>query len=152
VLGYYGRDLVAQARALPPSGAIVRFWVGIILAFFPAAAVGVPRFSPDGKRIAVSLPESSLGRVDEAGPLAWLSPPIAYAHGEPADIWTFDLQGKAGQRLTQLRADDPTPSWSPDGRYLAIWSATGLYLVESTGGTPRQLHDRGGYGTPDWRP
>ncbi len=41
VLMYYARDLGAQARALPTSAAVRRFWLGIIIAFLPAAAVGL---------------------------------------------------------------------------------------------------------------
>ena len=117
-----------------------------------AATIGLPRFSPDGGRFAVSLPVSAVARANEPGLLAWLLPPIAYAHGEPADIWTFDLQGNDARRITQLNADDPTPTWSPDGRYIALWSGSGLYLVGATGGEPRQLLTEGGYGSIDWRP
>lgn len=41
VLGYYARDLLAQARALPCDAAFQRFWLGVAVAFIPAAAVGV---------------------------------------------------------------------------------------------------------------
>lgn len=41
VLGYYARDLLAQARAVPRDPTARRFWLAIVLAFIPAAAVGV---------------------------------------------------------------------------------------------------------------
>jgi undecaprenyl-diphosphatase len=41
VIGYYARDLTAQARALPTSAAARRFWAAIIVAFLPAALVGL---------------------------------------------------------------------------------------------------------------
>jgi len=41
VIGYYARDLIAQARALPTSKAAQRFWINIAIAFLPAALVGV---------------------------------------------------------------------------------------------------------------
>jgi undecaprenyl-diphosphatase len=40
VIGYYARDLLAQARAFPTDAAIRRFWFNIVIAFLPAAAVG----------------------------------------------------------------------------------------------------------------
>ena len=48
-------------------------------------------------------------------------------------------------------ADDPSATWSPDGRFIAFWSGGGLYLVSSDGGEPRRILDRGGYGPIDWR-
>lgn len=41
VVGYYARDLIAQARALPTSSATQRFWINIAVAFLPAALVGI---------------------------------------------------------------------------------------------------------------
>jgi undecaprenyl-diphosphatase len=41
VAGYYGRDLIAQARSLPTSAATRHFWLAIALAFLPAAVVGL---------------------------------------------------------------------------------------------------------------
>ena len=41
VVGYYARDLIQQARALPSSRTVQRFWLGIVLAFIPAAVVGL---------------------------------------------------------------------------------------------------------------
>jgi undecaprenyl-diphosphatase len=41
VAGYYARDLIAQARALPTSAATRRFWAAIGVAFVPAAVVGL---------------------------------------------------------------------------------------------------------------
>jgi len=41
VVGYYARDLSAQARALPTNAATQRFWINIAVAFLPAALVGI---------------------------------------------------------------------------------------------------------------
>lgn len=41
VLGFYARDLVMQARALPRDVATQRFWLGVLIAFLPAALIGV---------------------------------------------------------------------------------------------------------------
>jgi undecaprenyl-diphosphatase len=41
VLGFYARELLAQARAIPTNAAARRFWVNIAVAFLPAAVVGL---------------------------------------------------------------------------------------------------------------
>ena len=41
VVGYYARDLAAQARALPRDPLVRQFWLGIGVAFLPAAIVGL---------------------------------------------------------------------------------------------------------------
>ena len=40
LLAYYGRMLLAQARAIPTDGAARRFWAAVALAFLPAALAG----------------------------------------------------------------------------------------------------------------
>ncbi|MFH0871248.1 MAG: BamA/TamA family outer membrane protein [bacterium] len=65
-----------------------------------------PRWSPDGKRIAVSMRRE----------------------GGPQDILLLDQRGEEIARLTQDRSLDTGPSWSPDGRYLFFSSdRTGVY-------------------------
>jgi len=41
VVAYFASDLLAQARSLPTSATTRRFWAAIVLAFLPAAAVGL---------------------------------------------------------------------------------------------------------------
>ena len=41
VLSFYARDLLAQARAARIDGAVRRFWLGVVVAFLPAAVAGV---------------------------------------------------------------------------------------------------------------
>jgi Tol biopolymer transport system component len=160
----------AYAPALSPDGRTLLFLrddrMGIGLWLQPVAGgdpspvlrpdrgytLGIPRFSPDGTRVAVSLPISAVATNPPPALLAWLLPPPAYAHGEPADIWSFDLQGNNARRLTHVNGDEPTPGWSPDGRYIASWGGTGLHLVDTASGETRQLLDQGGYGPIDWRP
>lgn len=115
-------------------------------------ALAVPRVSPDGKKVAVAIINVSTAGGAPSGPLDWLLGPLAYAHGQPWDIWTFNLDGSEPRRLTQINADDPSPTWAPDGRHIAFWGGGGLYVVPADGGELRQVLDRGGYGPIDWRP
>ncbi len=41
VVLFYARDLIARVRALPTSADARRFWLGIVVAFLPAAVVGI---------------------------------------------------------------------------------------------------------------
>lgn len=41
VVGYYFRDLLTQVRAVPRSRTTQRFWLAILIAFIPAAAIGL---------------------------------------------------------------------------------------------------------------
>lgn len=41
VVGYFSRDLLAQLREAPHNPAVQRFWLAILIAFFPAAGVGL---------------------------------------------------------------------------------------------------------------
>ncbi len=54
-----------------------------------------PRFSPDGRRLAVAVSE-----------------------GTTQDIWVFDLASKTSSRLT-TRGTADRPEWTPDGRRIA---------------------------------
>ena len=96
-------------------------------------------------------PSSTSGPLSvRATPFDWLLPPPAFAHGNPWDIWTFDTSGGDPRRLSYVNADDPSPTWSPDGTYLAFWGGSGLYLVGSTGDDLRKVRELGGYGPLDW--
>jgi Tol biopolymer transport system component len=108
-----------------------------------------PRFSPDGQRIAVAILNASMGQAPPNDLFAWLMP-VAYAHGLPWDIWSFNVDGGDPRQLTHINADDPSSAWSPDGTHIAIWGGTGLYVVGADGSDLHQVLDRGGYGAPDW--
>jgi Tol biopolymer transport system component len=112
-------------------------------------ALAVPRFAPDGTRVAVAIINTGTAERPTT-PFDWLLPPPVFAHGNPWDIWTFDTSGGDPLRLSYVNADDPSPTWSPDGRYLAFWSGGGLYLVGAAGGDLRKVRELGGYGPLDW--
>lgn len=69
---------------------------------------GVGRFSPDGKRLAISM-------------------------GDPqADIWVFDLARGSRTRLTFGGATYLNPSWSADGQRVAYMRQSGATIQEGT--------------------
>ncbi|MFZ9052179.1 MAG: Tol-Pal system beta propeller repeat protein TolB [Woeseiaceae bacterium] len=88
---------------------------------------GAPAFSPDGRRLVVTL-----GGVD--GNL---------------DIHVLDINSRQSQRLTTHRAIDTEGSWSPDGRYIYFTSDRSggpqIYRVAADGGTPERITFEGSY-------
>ena len=88
---------------------------------------GAPSFSPDGRKLVVTL-----GGID--GNL---------------DIYTLDLTTRQKKRLTPHRAIDTEGTWSPDGRYISFTSdrAGGpqIYRISANGGTPERITFEGSY-------
>ena len=88
---------------------------------------GAPAFSPDGRKLVVTL-----GGID--GNL---------------DIYVLDLSSKQKQRLTTHRSIDTEGTWSPDGRYIYFTSdrAGGpqIYRMSANGGTPERVTFEGSY-------
>ena len=69
--------------------------------FAEARQFSSPRFSPDGRRIA-------LNRLDES-----------------SEIWVYDLATKTGRRLTEEGGQSDRPDWSPDGHRLLFRGTRG---------------------------
>jgi Tol biopolymer transport system component len=124
-----------------------------------------PRISPDGKRVALggsgapNLQPSGCGGDPRTKPAALgfpvdltalLQPDVAYAHGSPADVYTLNLDGSSLVRVADIKDDDPTVAWSPDGSKLAILGIAALYTVDATGGPTEKLVEQGNYGGLDW--
>lgn len=88
---------------------------------------GAPAFSPDGRKLVVTL-----GGID--GNL---------------DINILDLASRQFERLTTHRAIDTEGTWSPDGRYVYFTSDRGggpqVYRVSVNGGTPERITFEGSY-------
>jgi Tol biopolymer transport system component/DNA-binding winged helix-turn-helix (wHTH) protein len=69
------------------------------------------------------------------------------------EIYVVGLAGGSKEiAITSDGKNNMQPAWSPDGRWLAFFSRNGggLWIVPSTGGTPRQLVDSGF--NPVWSP
>lgn len=88
---------------------------------------GAPSFSPDGRKLVLTL-----GGLD--GNL---------------DVYVLDLTTREKTRLTTNRAIDTEGSWTPDGRMIYFTSDRGggpqIYRVPATGGTPERVTFTGGY-------
>jgi Tol biopolymer transport system component len=127
--------------------------------------LSLPRISPDGKRVAFGgsgEPNAGAsgcgGDPRSAAPAAsggfdlgsLLQPPTAYAHGLPADVYSMSLDGSDMKRIADIKDDDPTVAYSPDGTRLAIFGVAALVMVDSNGGPTDKLTDQGGYGALDW--
>jgi Tol biopolymer transport system component len=127
--------------------------------------LSLPRISLDGKRVAFGGsgdptfepsgcggdPKSSTPAA--AGPIdlgALLQPETAYAHGLPADVYSMNLDGSDMKRIADIKDDDPTVAFSPDGTKLAIFGVQALFLVDAAGGPTQKLNEPGGYGGLDW--
>jgi serine/threonine-protein kinase len=82
-------------------------------------AYGFPRFSPDGRRLALEVLE-----------------------GAGRDVWTYDIDRDRLTRLTYGagRGLTASPFWSPDGRFILFPGPTGLLTIRSDGsGKPASL-------------
>jgi Tol biopolymer transport system component len=129
--------------------------------------LSLPRISPDGRRVALGgSGEPNMGPSGCGGdprsstpsaapplfdPGALLQPETAYAHGLPADVWSMNLDGSDMKRIADIKDDDPTVAFSPDGSRMAIFGVQALFLVNAQGGPTQKLTDQGGYGGLDWR-
>lgn len=75
----------------------------------------------------------------------------ASAHGLPWDLWLANLDGSKFTRLTEIGADSPSPAWSSDGKYIAFFEASGIYLLDRDKKIVFPMTNRGGYSGFDWR-
>ena len=106
-----------------------------------------PRFSPRGDQIAFM----AAAPLATSPPLlgAFLSVRTAYAHGLPWDLWLIDADG-SNHQLAALGADDPSLSWSPDGKQIFVYGGAGSFLVDATTGEAVSYPYLAGYGATAW--
>lgn len=124
------------------------------------------RFSPDAQTIlfaASGAPQKKLpgiqGYLPDRSPasstclisilqMCWLEK--AQAHGLPWDLWLVHLDAMKFERLTNMGADSPVPVWSPDGKFIVFFEASGIYQMDRTTRAIHKISADGGYGGFDW--
>jgi dipeptidyl aminopeptidase/acylaminoacyl peptidase len=74
------------------------------------------------------------------------------AHGYPASPFVVPAAGGAIPRaLAPLPIDDAAVAWSPDGAWVAVSGANGLYMVNVADGSSKRVGENGSFGAIDWR-
>ena len=115
--------------------------------------VDAPIFSPDGQSILFS----TVSPTQSYKP-SWLEKllgvQIAEAHTVPSDWWSVPEVGGIVSQLTHIQAAGLFASISPDKKYIASYSANGLFVMNPDGtGLTLLIPDMGGIiGTVDWVP
>lgn len=122
------------------------------------------RFSPDSQTLlftASGAPKKKLPGVSHLQPreenscaieilfTCWVA--TASAHGLPWDLWLANLDGSKFTRLTEIGADSPSPAWSSDGKFVAFFDASGIYVVDRDKKIVYPVVNGGGYGGFDWK-
>ncbi len=99
-------------------------------------AVDVPFFSLDGTMIYFS------GAIIENEQSFWdklLGVKTAVAHNLPSDWWRVPVTGGDPELIADVDEVGLYGTFSPDGRFIAYISQTGVYLMEADGGNIEQL-------------
>ena len=65
---------------------------------------------------------------------------VAHAHSSiPSDWWTVPLSGGEPTRLTRVYSPGLFASLSPDSRFIASYSASGIFVMNPQGGDLTQI-------------
>ncbi len=104
-------------------------------------AVGAPRISPDGQRIAYLVTSTD-----------WAQDAFV------PQIWVHDTRANVARQLTRHEAGAGQVQWSPDGTWLSFTSTrvegrSQVFVMAIDGGEPIRLTNvAGGVGAYGWRP
>jgi len=143
-------------------------------------------WSPDSKKLLLLMADRDPGDTDEerpAGQAANAKAPkpividrykfkqdvVGYLTQRPPRIYVYDMESKKAEALTTESIEAGSPSWSPDGKWIAFLGKEGkdadryntwnVYVIEArAGATPRQLthydgnHASASRARPEWSP
>lgn len=120
--------------------------------------IAAPHFSPDGKWILFvasgpptrQLPGALLSPKPCEPALLCLFAQTAHANGLPWDLWLVSVEGDRFRQLTNIGADSPWPAWSRDGKQIAFFDTSGIYLLDVAPRVISKLSPNGGHGVFDW--
>jgi Tol biopolymer transport system component len=135
-------------------------FASVILAFLVAGCLPVrvsvtyditPEWSPNGQTIVfVCYTPTSQDVVENRRDGELLYPP------QSSEICTMASDGSQRTRLTQNRASDFDPKWSPDGTQIAFVSNRAgnydLYLMNADGSAQQKISNNGFVDRPAWSP
>jgi Tol biopolymer transport system component len=111
--------------------------------------LATPRISPAGDQIAFAVATPFVGHRPSLFD-AVFGVAVAYAHGLPWDVWLMGADGSNPHLLATLGADDPSLTWSPDGRQIFAYGGTGAFIVDAATGDLARYPYLAGYGATAW--
>ena len=117
--------------------------------------IDAPLFLPDGKSILFSAPLPA----QSSAPTSWVDKlfgiTVANAHGYiPSDWWSVPLSGSQPARLTRVYTPGLFASLSPDSKFIASYSSSGIFIMDLQGGNLTQIvnYTGGITGAVRWTP
>lgn len=112
-----------------------------------AEDAGEPAWSPDGSRIAFASYRDRFGET------------CFHDCSPSAEIYVVDADGGEAKRLTESKADDSSPTWSPDGKSIAFVSDRSnpegheneIYVIDADGSRLERITNNAVWDLePDW--